>query len=242
MNKDPAQPLPKRAGRRPKSEVTGESAGLSRQAILEHADKLAENETVDAITIARLARELGVSTGLIHYFFGSRDDLLAALLNERMSGFLQSLPAPTGHWRKDLEAYMRSTLTFKLKSKGVTSYLSEHNRHRMFHQVDSSEEDYGLANLDHIGRILQQGGFNAAQSAMIFHLAMLFLESVSMAAIRRQEPAVHKRFLMENFSKFDSNRYPGANFIMEEFSSIDTTKTFEQGLELLLDSFERWLG
>jgi AcrR family transcriptional regulator len=241
MSKTVAPEAPKRAGRKPKAADGESSASLSRDAVIAHALKLVQQETADAITIARLAADLGVSTGLIHYFVGSRDAMLARVLNESLRSFVGSLHPPTGHWREDLASLLVQTHRSKLTWKGVTTYLAEHNRYRLFHEVGPGERDYGLAFFDRFGRIMQSGGFSGAQAAMAYHLSMLFLESVAVSHLRHRMPAEHNRYLLDHMAQFDAEDHAGAAFMMESFASLDTDTTFSDGLAVLLNAFEGWL-
>lgn len=232
---------PRRAGRRPKAAAGEISTSLSRDAVIAHALKLVQQETADAVTIARLAADLGVSTGLIHYFVGSRDAMLATVLNESLRSFVGSLHPPTGHWRQDLASLLVQTHRSKLTWKGITTYLAEHNRYRLFHEVGPGERDYGLAFFDRFGRIMQSGGFSGTQAAMAYHLSMLFLESVAVSHLRHRMPAEHNRYLLDHMAQFDAKDHAGAAFMMDSFASLDTETTFSDGLAVLLNAFESWL-
>ena len=232
---------PKRVGRRPKAADGSTQNSLTREAVIAHALQLAQEENADAITIARLAADLGVSTGLIHYFVGSRDAMLAQVLNESRRSFVLGLALPRGKWREDLERLLIQTHESKLAWKGITTYLAEHNRHRLFHDVESGERDYGLGYFDYFARIMKKGGFTAAQAAMAYHLSMLFLESVAISHLRRRMPANHKNYLLDHMKQFDPGEYEGASFMMGKFASVSTEVTVSTGINLLLDAFATWL-
>jgi AcrR family transcriptional regulator len=232
---------PKRAGRRPKAVNSSAPNNLTREAVIAHALNLAQEENADAITIARLASDLGVSTGLIHYFVVNRDAMLAQVLNESRRSFVLGLSPPKGKWREDLEKLLIQTHESKLAWKGITTYLAEHNRHRLFHDVESGERDYGLSYFDYFARIMKKGGFTADQAAMAYHLSMLFLESVAISHLRRRMPVNHKEYLVDHMKQFDSEEYEGASYMMESFASVSTESTVSTGLKLLLDTFESWL-
>lgn len=62
-------------------------AGLSAQDVIDEALALVETKGADALTMRRLAAELGVSTTTIYWHVGSRDELVVALISalaERM--------------------------------------------------------------------------------------------------------------------------------------------------------------
>ena len=227
-----------RAGRRSRGDG---SASLSREQVLAHAMVLAQSESMEGITIARLARDLGVTTSLIHYFVGSRDELLSAVFNQTLKFRSESFPALTGHWREDLEAQLRQTHQYQLKWKGITTYVNTHNRHRLFQRVGPGEVDYGLVFFDRIGRILKSAGLSRPHAALAYHLIMLFLTALASAHVNRQEPAEHQAFLREHLGLFPRKDYEGAYFLMPEFSRLSTATTFEKGMGLLLDGISAWI-
>lgn len=240
MNQAPSSPAgsPRRTGRRSRS---GPAAGLTREQVVAHALALARTEPVEDITVARLARELGVTTSLIHYFVGSRDELLSAVFNRALQARAATYPPLTGRWREDLETLLRQTHRFQLEWKGITTYVATHNRHRLFQRVGPGDVDYGLVFFDRVGRILQSAGLAQRHAALAYHLLMLFLTSLASAHVYRQEPAEHQSYLREHLQLFPPAEYEGAHFLMPEFSGLSTATTFEEGLRLLLDGIEGWL-
>lgn len=230
---------PRRPGRRPKSSSGDAPAAVSKDDILRCAARLALEEPVSEITIARLSRELGVATGLIHYFVGSRDELLSQLINLALKERAESFPPLSDNWRADLEALLRHAIDLQIRWKGITAYVATHNKYRLFQRVEKGERDYGLVFFDRMGQILRRSGLKPAQAAMAYHLLMMFAAGVASSAVNRQEPALHKEFILSHLALFPKSEYPGAMFIGKPFTSIDTPQTLKQGLRLLLDSIER---
>ena len=56
--------------------ISGEVAAQGRERLLDAAVRLIAREGIDNVRIARIATEAGVSAGLVHYHFASRDALL----------------------------------------------------------------------------------------------------------------------------------------------------------------------
>lgn len=232
----------RRTGRRRKHPDEKSLPGINREMIIAHAVSLAQNEPVTEITMVRLGRELGVAPGLIHYFMGSRDELLSAVFNQALKERTESFPPLTGNWRQDAEAHMRHQHEMQLKWKGMTTYVAAHNRNRLFQTVSEGETDFGLVFFDRLGRILQSSGMTREKAARAYHLLMLFTLSVANAHVNRQHPAEHRNYLMGYLGNIDTATYPGASFLAEEFSKIDAAVTFDSGLKVLLDSFEGWVS
>lgn len=236
-NLPPASTPPRRSGRRPK---LGGAPSLTREDVVKHLIALAQREPFSEITIARLGRELGVVPSLIHYFLGSRDDMMSLVLNHALKELAELSPPLSGVWRADAEAHLRQAYETLLKWRGITSYMAEQNKYRIFQNVSPGEVDFGLVFYDRMGRIFQTGGFTSEDSARAYHLLMHFLTSITRADVLKLEPAAQRETLRTHVEQFPVSDYPGARFMIEAFTNIDSKRTFESGLTLLLDGFERW--
>ena len=62
-----------------------------RQALLEVAERLFATRPYDQISVQEIAEEAGVARGLIHHYFGGKEDVLAAVMKEITP---QSTPTP----------------------------------------------------------------------------------------------------------------------------------------------------
>jgi len=192
--------------------------------------------------MVRVAREMSVAPGLIHYYVGSKDDLLSAVLNAAFRERVAALPIVTGNWRVDLDGVCRSTLETLARWPGVANYIATENRFRLLQRVQPGETDYGLAYFDHLGRIFEQANFEPAQAALAYDLTMMFMTSISVEFANRQAPDEHKDFIVGYVSRFDRETIPGAAFLVRPFASIDSNTRLDAGLKLLLDGFAAWLG
>ena len=77
----PAAPAPARRGR-PKKTRTA-AAGETRDAILNAAEDLFSKHGFYGVTIREVAREAGVDTALVHYYFGAKKELFDAVFIRR---------------------------------------------------------------------------------------------------------------------------------------------------------------
>lgn len=77
----PVAPAPARRGRPKKTKSTG--AGETRDAILNAAEDLFSKHGFYGVTIREVAREAGVDTALVHYYFGAKKELFDAVFIRR---------------------------------------------------------------------------------------------------------------------------------------------------------------
>jgi AcrR family transcriptional regulator len=85
---------------------------LSRTQVVERALKLTDAEGVDALTMRRLGRELGVEAMALYTHVRSKDDLLAAI-GSRILGELDVEPRPAPDWRGRIETVCRAWATLR---------------------------------------------------------------------------------------------------------------------------------
>ena len=227
---------PKKVGRRPKS-----GQDVSREAMIECAVRIARSESLSEVSMVRIGKELGVAAGMVHYYLGSRDELISAVINGAFKERLERLPVPTGRWRHDLEQFALSSLDTMDRWPGLATYILTENKFRLFQRVQPGETDYGLAYFDHMGRILMTMGVSGSMGAMIYHLLLLFVSVIAAERENRQSPKIHGDFISGYLARFANDSYPGAAFLAGPFSSLNSPTTYEAGVSILLDGFEKWI-
>jgi len=234
------QPEPaKKRGRPRKPVASGEAAGLSRALIIDKAVELAKTERLSDISIVRLAREFGVVPGLVHYYLGSRDDLISGVVNHYFSERAGSMARPSGDWQADVRSIARTVLANMLKYRGIADYIATHNRYRLFQKVLPGETDYGLEFFNNFAEVLRQGGLSPKAAALGYHLLMQYLVSSAMSEISRLTPGRHEDYILARLGGLDRKTYSGALYVAREFAKLDATRTMEAGLDMLIEGIAR---
>jgi AcrR family transcriptional regulator len=85
------------------------AASLSRQAILAAALAVADAEGAEALTMRRVAAELGSSTPMSLYRYVGSKDGLVDLMIDAVYGEIEVPAQPSGDWRADLESLAHRT-------------------------------------------------------------------------------------------------------------------------------------
>lgn len=80
----------------------GSRAALSRGEIVKTALKIADEEGIEAVSIRRIAKELGAGAMSLYHYFDSRDELLVLMAD--MVGAELLVPELPAHWREALTA------------------------------------------------------------------------------------------------------------------------------------------
>jgi len=237
-------PVPRRRGRPSKVEAANATVTplLSREAIIDKAVELAMVEPLSELSIVGLARQFGVTPALIHYYAGSRDELISGVINRYFMERVDKLkPLNRANWRRNVEDHAHAIFGVMRKYGGVLRYLMSHNRFRLFQQVNAGETDYGMVYLNRIADIFRSGGFSPEQCALGYHLLMQYVMTSAYAEVNRQMPAEHGDYILGRIRATSADQYPAAHFIAEAFSRLDTDTAFDAGLHILLDGMQKWL-
>ncbi|MEJ8856347.1 TetR/AcrR family transcriptional regulator C-terminal domain-containing protein, partial [Variovorax robiniae] len=206
------------------------------------AVELAMDEPLSDLSIVGLARQFGVTPALIHYYAGSRDDLISGVINRYFMERVEKLkPLNRENWRSNVEDHAHAIFDVMLKYGGVLRYLMSHNRFRLFQQVGPGETDYGMVYLNRIADIFRSGGFSPEQCALGYHLLMQYVMTSAYAEVNRQMPAKHGDYILGRIRATSSDQYPAAHYFAEAFSRLDTDTAFDAGLHILLDGMQSWL-
>lgn len=245
MSNKVSKTLPKARKRgRPSRHDALESGGgttITREQILDKATAMARTELLGEISMVGLARELGVAPTLIHYYIGSRDDLISGVANRYFKERFSRLQALTGDWKKDLWREAQQSYAIGVEYGGVLRYMMSHNRFRLFQQVSEGETDYGMLYLNRIASIFKSAGFKPKHAAMGYHLMSQYVMTSTYAQVSRQLPAFHEHYIQDHIHSAPEGELSGAYYFAEAFSTLDSDTVFPEGLRLLIDSFELWL-
>lgn len=98
---------------RPERQPRGRARGLSRQQIVRAAIKIADGEGLDALTMRRVAQELGAGTMSLYWHVRGKDELIE-LMRDEVAGE-QTLQEPSGDWRSALATVARDTRAMFLR-------------------------------------------------------------------------------------------------------------------------------
>jgi AcrR family transcriptional regulator len=95
---------------------------LSRAAVAEHALKLADAEGLDAVTIRRLAQDLGVTPMALYWHFKNKDELLLGIVHHALAG-VKATRKPADPWQHQLRAMVQSLIAVMREHPSLTALL-----------------------------------------------------------------------------------------------------------------------
>jgi TetR/AcrR family transcriptional regulator, tetracycline repressor protein len=111
-------------------EPDGEEGGrarLSKRAVVDRALKLADTEGLDALTIRKLAQDLGVTPMALYWHFRSKEDLLEGMA-EHVWGEIEVNVDPSIPWWAQLQGGLESLLRMLRAHPSAPQLVLEHEK------------------------------------------------------------------------------------------------------------------
>ncbi len=138
-----------------------ERAKLSRAAVVDRALLIADADGLDALTIRRLAQELGVTPMALYWHFRNKEELIAGLA-DRIWGEIKSDVDPAAPWPEQLRSLFESLIAVLRTHSSASALLLGSDK------LGESCWQVTEVTLE----VLRQAGFNPAQAAEIARSAL----------------------------------------------------------------------
>jgi AcrR family transcriptional regulator len=189
---------------------------------------LVESEGLDALSMRRLGRELGVEGMALYTYVADKDELLRAVGQLVLADLRLALPG-TGSWKERIRATVRA-------------WAEMQERHpRAFPLVYRPDAGEQVARTtEELLDALRTAGLDEAGAALAYQTLVSFLDGALL-----QWPPVSYR-AAEGWAQIaasvDRERYPRTAEIAPYAAGLDRDEVFSTGLELLLDGLEARLA
>ena len=205
---------------------------LSRERVLDAAIALADERGLEALTMRRLAQELGVEAMTLYYYVRNKDDILNGIVDQVVAEF--ELPRPGEDWKAALRA------------AAISAYrvLLEHGWAPALVLSGSGVSQARLRHMDAILGTLRGAGFSAemtdhAYHALDSHIMGFTLWVVGMDLGTDEELAALAGTFLEQIRQADLPHLIEHVEHHMKPREPDDKPEFEFGLDLILDGLER---
>jgi AcrR family transcriptional regulator len=108
---------------RPKGRPAAAASGAAREALLDAAQDLFGRQGITATPLSRIAASTGVTPAMVHYYFSSRDQLLDALVDERIQPLIAHVWNPVGSGREPLAEALDGLVRRLFEGPGAEPWL-----------------------------------------------------------------------------------------------------------------------
>ena len=209
--------LPARAEERP---------ALSRDRVAEAALELIDAEGPGALSMRRLAGELGVGTMTLYHYFPSKSELLDAVLDAGFAGL--EPPQVRGSWRDQLAALSRAARAVLSRHPGLAQVRAT----QPILRPDAMRS--GEAGL----RILEDAGFERQEAVKAFRLLFTYTLGFALVSPAAAEEAA-RTAAREALAALPAEYFPRLSSAVDEAAeAMAGDAVFEYGLARILDGLE----
>ncbi|MPZ74271.1 MAG: TetR family transcriptional regulator [Nitriliruptorales bacterium] len=202
---------------------------LSRGAIVDLATKIMDKDGVEAVTVRRLAKELGVRPMALYTYFRSKDDILGAVYSDLLSRLeLPDSPeAGLAGVREVVHAYFH--------------LLIEHSALIRLNIANDISNAGDLKVSEAIYALLLQAGLERKDAVGVAAALMRFtLGSASLYPARHNwdADADYWSRVKESLRTLPAERYPALRSFGDDLPEFTQEQVFAYGVDAILDRFE----
>lgn len=215
-------------------ERAADRATLTPRRVVESALAVADDDGIEAITIRRLARELGVSPMALYWHFRNKDELLDAVAARIFEEVDLSVEAPAS-WQEQLRTLLGS----------IVSVLRAHPSASILLTTRTVSSEDGLRATEAVLDVLRRGGFSPSEATQIARHALSAVTNLvtgEPGVVARDETgkATDTRRSARRFlESLPPERYPRLVEAATPLSEgVDPDAYFAFGLDLLLAGIE----
>lgn len=214
----------------------GPKPGLSLERIVAAATAIADAEGLDAVSMNRVAKELGTGAMSLYRYVASKEELLALMIDAAI-GRVPKTPA-AGDWRERLEAWAWSTVR-GMRAHPWTAHAPvagpplAPNAVAWFEDALAALRGSGLTPAEKPSVILLLSGYVQNHVTVMSEVAQAFLAADPDAAMRGYSDTLR--------ALADAERFPALREILDAgvFDRADPPdEEFRFGLERILDGIE----
>jgi AcrR family transcriptional regulator len=204
---------------------------LSRTTVAEHALKLADAEGLGAVTIRRLAQELGVTPMALYWHFKNKDELLLGLADHVLAG-VQASREPDDPWLGQLRAMVEALVDVMREHPCLPELLQ---------LIDKQEAASFTRATNDALELLGRGGFSLEEgywiASYLLHgaIGLVAAQPYCPAAMGPAEATEWRRQKRLTMEKLPADQYPHIVALARTFTDEpDVDRYYRFGIDLIM--------
>jgi len=203
-------------------------SSLTRDRVVDRALAVADAEGIEAVTIRRLATELGVTPMALYWHFKTKDDLLAGAADRLLDDVV--VPEPADDWAADLRAVLVALVTAMRPHPQVAGLVAT----RMLqHPTGLALTERALSRLAAAGFAPEPASALAVQ-ALRSAISMVTGDQVDDSGMPAEERAQHLRHKQAVIASLSPEQYPALVAHAAAMTYCDVETYFEVGIDLFV--------
>jgi AcrR family transcriptional regulator len=200
---------------------------LSRDLVADRALALADAEGIEAVTIRRLATELGVTPMALYWHFRTKEDLLAGLADRVLDAL--EIPGRGGDWAVDLRAAMNALVAAMRPHPQVAQLVTTRI---MLHLKGLQLTELALQTLSEAGFAPLPAG-QLAMQALRSVVGMVTSDPVDDSGMSTEERDAYLRTKRAHLASLSPDKYPALVAHADAMTYCpDVDEFFDLGVDL----------
>jgi AcrR family transcriptional regulator len=228
------------AARAPLPRSAKGSRVVNREQIIEAATRIADEESIDALTIRRLAAEVGIGAMTLYSYFRNKEEILDGIADDVLGGLALPGGGAESEPREAMRALAIALLTMMREHPSIVRLFTT--------RVTMSREAMRGA-LENALVYLQRSGLPGVTAVQAYGLVMHYtLGFASYQAPRSWGDPSHpeveelRRQRVHFYSGLPLAEFPTMVSLADEMTSLPSDDQFMFGLDCLVDGFLHRLG
>ena len=200
---------------------------LTRERIVNAALELIDGDGIEAVSMPKLAKQLGVGVMSLYSHVASKDDLLDAVASQ----VLASLPIPSGDdWQTRLARHFRDLRNALVQHPGLGTVLATKNvaAPAVFDLLERQLSDLTTAG------VADEDAVHLYYDLLVYTLGFVAWELPRTRTMTRREYAARWRSAVDQLDKAE---HPTVHRLVGALTSVASDAQFEGGLRRIIFSF-----
>ena len=199
---------------------------LTRDRVIDAGLLVMDTEGLEAVSMRRVAREVGVEAMSLYNHVQDKDDLLQGICDRVMGDFV--FPEPTEDWAEMCKAGARSWRNVLQAHPDVMRLFAETHGPSPMSPGALLPTEFAL-------RLLREGGLSDRDTVQAFHALGGYIQGFVMmegGSIHKSEG--RERSLRDASAQLDPEAFPALSAVSRYFADCSADEQFEFGLDLLV--------
>jgi AcrR family transcriptional regulator len=208
---------------------------LTRDKVIGAALRIRDEEGLDAVSMRRVAHELGVEAMSLYHHVGDKEELLDGICERVMGDF--EFPAPTGDWAEDCRAGARAWRRLMQKHPEVIELFAR--------QRGPASSVESMRPSEFALRLLRESGLSDRDVAQAFHAIGGYIQGfvvMERGSIAGGTDAVHVKAHQALAESLDPDEFQALRAVAPHFADCSPDEQFEFGLDLLVQGLVAKVG
>jgi TetR/AcrR family transcriptional regulator, tetracycline repressor protein len=222
-------------------EAQSERKALSRRTVVETALAIGDSEGLEAISLRRIARDLGVTPMALYRYVDSKEGLLSGMIERAFEEF--ELPVENeDDWREEMRTLARSFRRLLVSHPGVAALFSTH-------PAESISQN-GARIVEFVLGVLRRAGFPPREAALlesecerfILGLVVIEMNNGPQPCPFNPKAHAHSKEAQAQLLQLPPEEFPHLHEALPYFNQCqDPDWAFEFALDLIVGGLERML-